>query len=119
MADGLLGKCKECTKTDAKDHRESNLESIRAYDRARGNRQSVESLRLWRAKYPNKAKAHNKLNNAVRDGRIERPSKCEDCQRLGAVHGHHDDYLKPLEVRWLCAACHQIWHAINGEAKNG
>ncbi len=38
MADGHLGKCKECTKFDATMHRLANLDRVREYDRARGNR---------------------------------------------------------------------------------
>ena len=36
MADGRLGKCKQCTKTDVAEHRSANIEKIRAYDRDRG-----------------------------------------------------------------------------------
>lgn len=26
------------------------------------------------------------------------------------IHGHHEDYKKPLEVVWVCFACHAIRH---------
>lgn len=118
MGDGRLNKCKECTKRDAKEHREKNIEKIREYDRNRGNRQPPEYSKEYRAKYPKKAKAHSALCNAVRDGKLERPEICEGCNEPGYIEGHHDDYDKLLEVRWLCAACHKQWHARFGEAKN-
>lgn len=31
--------------------------------------------------------------------------QCERCQRQ-AVHRHHEDYSKPLEVVYLCRSCH-------------
>jgi hypothetical protein len=34
---------------------------------------------------------------------------CESCGRQPA-QAHHDDYSKPLEVRWLCSACHGVEH---------
>ena len=30
----------------------------------------------------------------------------------------HDDYDKPLIVRWLCRMCHCKWHKANGEGAN-
>ncbi len=38
--------------------------------------------------------------------------KREKCERCGAkdVEKHHDDYSKPLEVRWLCRGCHRLLH---------
>jgi hypothetical protein len=51
-------------------------------------------------------KARRLLNNAVRDKIILRPDFCEDCEQGGIIHGHHEDYNKPLKVIWLCHACH-------------
>lgn len=115
MADGHLNKCKECAKKDSTGHRNENLEKIRSYDRARGNRQPEGYLKEWREKYPNKYKAHTAINNAIRGGRMKRLN-CEICGAEG--HAHHDDYAYPLTVRWLCPAHHHQWHAKHGEALN-
>ncbi len=37
---------------------------------------------------------------------------CEICGKPETV-AHHDDYSKPLDVRWLCRAHHQEWHREN------
>lgn len=116
MADGHLNKCKTCTRADSKSHREGNLEKIREYDRKRGSRQSRDYQRRYRKKYPNKYKAHNKVNNEIRAGNLVREN-CEVCGKEES-HAHHDDYLKPLNVRWLCAEHHKRWHVENGEALN-
>lgn len=117
MADGRLNKCKECAKADVTANRNKNLERIRAYDRSRGNRQSPGYLKQHRAKNPLQWKAHIAVNNAVRDGRLARLA-CETCG-CSAVHGHHDDYTKPLEVRWLCAAHHKQHHTNHSPAGGG
>jgi len=117
MSDGHLNKCKSCTKLDSKTHRSINIKKIRAYDRKRGNRQSKEYIKEYRKKYPNKYKAVNIVNNAIRDGKLFR-EPCEICGSDNTV-GHHDDYLKPLNIRWLCQSHHKQWHAKNGEGKNG
>lgn len=36
---------------------------------------------------------------------------CEACGATGALHRHHPDYSKPLEVKILCPACHTKEHA--------
>lgn len=41
-----------------------------------------------------------------------RVGPCEitgDCK--GLIHAHHEDYMKPLQVRWLCARHHTQEHA--------
>jgi Zn finger protein HypA/HybF involved in hydrogenase expression len=36
--------------------------------------------------------------------------RCQECRRETRLHGHHDDYSKPLKVRWLCPRCHAATH---------
>ena len=110
-------KCKICYRKKVRRYRQENIEKIRAYDRNRGNRLPAGYQQKYREKYPNKYRAHNMVNNAIRDGKLFKEPCCK-CGAEDNTHAHHDDYLKPLNVRWLCAACHHQWHANNGEGEN-
>jgi hypothetical protein len=118
MADGHLNKCKVCTKKDVHHHRHfsSSREKILAYDRERGSRQNKIYIKEYREKYPNKYKAHKIVAKAIRAKKLFR-MPCEICGKE-KTDAHHDDYLKPLNVRWLCSEHHHQWHAKNGEALN-
>lgn len=117
MGDGHLNKCKECCKEDSINNRWKNIDRIREYDRSRGYRQGTEYIREYKKKYPNKYRAHTMVNNAIRDKKLFR-QPCEICGCSKRIHAHHDDYLKPLNVRWLCCAHHKQWHRDNGDAAN-
>lgn len=55
------------------------------------------------------SKAHKrKAHVAAR--KLPRPASCSDCGAVGKVHGHHEDYDKPLDVVWLCPKCHVAAH---------
>lgn len=110
--------CKDCRKEKARANRKEKAEYYREYDRKRGNRQPEGYLASYREKYPNKYRAHNLVNNSIRDGKLKKETECQSCGSSFAVHAHHDDYAYPLSVRWLCAACHKQWHTVNGEALN-
>lgn len=110
--------CKECIKQNVRANRRANIGYYRAYDRERGNRQPAGYLKQYRASNGTKYQAHNSVNNALRDGKMTKPLSCEQCHSSSGLHGHHDDYSKPLEVRWLCPACHKAWHDENGEGIN-
>jgi hypothetical protein len=131
MGDGHLNKCKECTKRDVAEHRQANLEKVRAYDKMRasaahrvasrkeyaqtpaGKEAHRRALLAGRLRYPDKAKARYALSNAVRDGKIER-WPCEVC---GArAEAHHPHYGEPLLVTWLCKTHHTQAHALLKEA---
>lgn len=109
-------RCKECVRKQVKENRLRKTDYYRAYDRKRGNRQPESYMKSWREKFPAKWKAQIIVGNAIRDGHLQR----EPCEVCGSdmSHAHHDDYFKPLAVRWLCAAHHQQWHGENGEASN-
>ena len=110
-SDGIAGICKECHKAAMRRNRVQNIERIREYDRRRGARQTPEYRRKYRAANAEKYAAHVLVGNAVRDGQLQKPDACEQCGSTFHIEGHHDDYSKPLEVRWLCAACHKQHHA--------
>jgi len=131
MSDGHLGKCKPCTRKDVRDREEvkraTDLDWVlnerkRHREKAEKARESgtatvsnhiLRSLR-HAAKYPEKTLARTTLGNAIRDGRIKR----QPCERCGKrAQGHHDDYSKPLEVRWLCVKHHAEHHVNENDKK--
>ena len=70
---------------------------------------------------------HRKINafvTAAIHKEILIPEPCEVCGVFGRdenhnrrVIAHHDDYNKPLEVRWLCKKHHSEWHKDNKAIK--
>ena len=101
--------CKECRKALVRQNRAKNAEYYREYDKERGNRQTPEYLREWRDKNPEKYKAHSMVNYHLRAGNLTKKA-CEICGSSDRIHGHHDDYNKPLDVRWLCPEHHAEFH---------
>ncbi len=65
-------------------------------------------MRNQRERNPEKYKAHTALGNAIRDGKVFK-QPCEVCG-AAKVEGHHDDYSKPLSVRWFCRPHHRAYH---------
>lgn len=45
------------------------------------------------------------------------PHPCESCH-APIAEKHHDDYAKPLDVRWLCRRCHLSEHAAAIQTRN-
>lgn len=51
--------------------------------------------------------AQSAVARAVREGALVRPDACERCGGSETrIEGHHPDYHRPLDVRWLCIPCH-------------
>lgn len=108
MGDGLLGKCKECTKLDMRIDRHTKPR-VREYDRQRAGLPHRMKLRAsvtrsWRAEHPERSRAHNMAAKAG----IQEPECCEGCGLPKRLEKHHPDYSKPLLVVWLCKPCHAI-----------
>lgn len=73
--------------------------------------QHAALARAYRRRHPEKIVAQNRLNYAVRTGRVQR-QPCEACGQAERVHAHHQSYRPEdwLNVRWLCFACHAREH---------
>ncbi len=127
MGDGHLNKCIECVKRRITAWRGDNLERVRAYDRLRGRTEERKAInrergkkrsreyahlkKEWQKRNSHKRQAHIKVGSALRVGTLKKPKRCFDCKkRCERLHGHHDDYSKPLEVIWLCVSCHAKRH---------
>ena len=130
MADGHLNKCKPCVRQAVRENREKKLDYYQAYDRRRyyaaghrGNATEEAKKRgqqRWEARNQHKKRAHGAVAKAVRDGRLDKPERCERCGRKPPprrLHAHHHDYSKPLDVEWVCTRCHGIEHRKPGWEK--
>jgi hypothetical protein len=121
MADGHLNKCKGCCRAAAIANRMARIDYYREYDRERfGTERRQQSLfrrqRRYRESNPIKNAARAAVNRNVRSGALVK-KPCEICGAT-QVDGHHDDYSKPLEVRWLCRTHHLELHARQAAASN-
>lgn len=57
--------------------------------------------------------AYHQVRKAIKEGRLIK-TNCQSCMDAGKpVEAHHDDYDKPLEVRWLCRQCHNDVHKFD------
>ena len=124
---------KERTRLYKKRYREENAEKIAESKRryAKENKEKILAYRYkykelnkeksaeWQRKYQvkyrklnqSKIKARQAVRLAVKSGKIVKP---KTCQAIGCfetnIESHHDNYNKPLEVRWLCRSCHTVIH---------
>lgn len=93
--------CRACNTARAKAYRATKKGKERVY-------QAVYRSVKKNKKHQN---ARTLLNYHVRVGNVEKPKKCERCEKPERLHGHHEDYSKPLDVMWLCTPCHWDRHA--------
>ena len=110
--DGLRSWCKECDKKRGhsrylknKDH---CLEMNKKW-RLRNPDKSYAISKKQTLKYPDKRKARKAVYYAVKVGKLIKPDICSHCFKKRKVESHHEDYSKPLEVKWLCKKCHTSW----------
>ncbi len=96
--------------------------AIRTRDSENNRRLKRESARRLRALNPGKYRtidrnrkrrpldnrfyARQMVHNAIKLGILVKPIYCEICGQEKRLTAHHDDYLKPLEVKWWCYECH-------------
>lgn len=95
----------------AKQRARNRLPHVKAYLSAYRVKRMAEdpSFRVIRA-------ARRKVATELEAGRMTR-GLCEVCGAI-KTEAHHEDYAKPLDVRWLCRSHHAIADAMLA-ARNG
>lgn len=116
---GVCPKCKDRIRKKAQ-YDAMTLEERRAWkarkDPIKRYITDRRARRRYEARNPEKAAARRLVARSLRSGSLVR----EPCSVCGVAHGssrtdgttvrvegHHDDYTKPLEVRWLCGDHHR------------
>src|SRR4029077_1391881 len=75
------------------------------------NERKRPNLRSWKPTPKNLARLE--LRTAVKKGRLTKPDRCDACKLetpARKLHGHHQNYMNPLAVEWLCQKCHLLRH---------
>ena len=116
--DGYFGKCKVCVSADQRARRQDPRvrDRLLAQDREAHRRwrdanpiKLAEDVRQYQRNNREKVRAWNMVAR-----NLVAPDACSACGSASRIQAHHDDHSKPLDVRWLCAACHKQHHAKAG-----
>jgi len=104
---GRHHQCQACRAAQNRAWRERHPERVRVWNRryAQARRRTPEGRR--------KAYAWRAACWAVILGVIHPRHECEHCgmsDREVGLQKHHPDYTKPIDVVWLCPACHGKEH---------
>ncbi len=115
--DGLASWCNTCKKVASLKYARSEQGKANRKEyiqTGQGKSATQTAYRKYREDNPDKIAAQKKLNNAIRDGKLERPEYCERCFAGGDIEAHHWSYLEEhqLAVQWLCQQCHTAEHQI-------
>lgn len=112
-----LRRCKACAHADYQKQRSKphvlKKRQQKSSDWKKENpERHAKTAREYRKRNPEKIRAQNRLNYAVRKGRIKR-LPCEVCGETENIHAHHVSYEEKdwYNVRWLCYVCHKLTHA--------
>lgn len=132
--DGRRGQCKACRRIYQRlDKYKSTSRRYRQTDKGKashrkanyrysksdkGRKTNLKSVEEYKKKNPLKVCAKNKALHAIKIGKLTR-GPCEVCGSIVNVAGHHDDYDKPLDVRWLCHKHHDNLHRWKKQAQGG
>ena len=99
---GVKPHCLDCSRAKERDVDRKRYAANTKWRQVMRSRKQKRSRKLIKAK--------TKVRTAVINGRIIKPSACSDCGSTQRIQAHHDDYRKPLDVRWLCQPCHMYLH---------
>lgn len=129
--DGHLAQCKACKHL----YYLENIETILAYHaqwyenhkdsvnerrkKYREQGRTREVMHRYYENHPERRYASCVFHRALAKGTIKRKKRCEVCKKKGRIGAHHDDYSKPLDVKWLCGKCHRHADLLRAQAEAG
>lgn len=113
----------------AREYRTKNREHLVQYDRAyyevnrdrillrnRENRVARPELtrranRRYGCEHRLEKCVYMRVKRAIESGKLKKPMACQGCGHVRKLLvAHHEDYGKPLSVRWFCRTCHGLRH---------
>lgn len=102
---GLFGPCKGCRRTHDRLRRKPRTEVQKERHRL--------AVAAYRKTHRQKYVARIAVRQAILNNQLQRPDTCQSCgSQTSGIEAHHDDYSKPLDVRWLCIDCHALTKTI-------
>lgn len=120
--DGRRAECKVCRSATWRKWADKNPDKVRECQRRtvmkakkrgdhwtqRNKKKVAIYQKRWEQRNKEKLSAYNVMRLAIKKGEIKK----DCCIVCGAkeVHGHHDDYSKPLDVVWVCRKHHGELH---------
>ena len=121
-AGGLTSQCRACRSRALAVARRRDVEQSRRRERERqAQHRGREKQRTpaWQPRDEH-ARARHAVQEAVRWGKMAKPTACSACHASEPphrIHGHHHlGYDRPLDVVWLCSICHGEQHRRSNPA---
>lgn len=122
--------CRACERVQKREHgkryRQTAAYKVSAKTRSAAYRAAGKTrdrdnrnARRQRERHPERIAAYAILTEAVSTGKLVRPETCTVCGEIPSamrdgrtgIQAHHaNGYDKPLDVMWLCVACHRDEH---------
>lgn len=82
--------------------------AYREFMKARYSKYAANSKQKDRSRDKVKLRARGIVRNHIWRGKLSR-LPCEQCGEVKS-HAHHEEYSRPLDVKWLCVKCHVKLH---------
>lgn len=93
---GISYMCRDCNRERQNKYRHTE----------EGKKKVYRSIYASEKRNPERKRAQSRVHYALKTGVLIRPSFCEICKKSCKPEGHHEDYEKKLEVKWVCKSCH-------------
>ena len=109
----LTRKRKEYLRNYRKQHREQQAVYYQRWYKKHGRKYKTayaEIIMLYDKKHPDRKHARQAIGDAIRRGKLIKPTSCIICDKERYLNAHHEDYTKKLDVLWVCVPCHKKIH---------